>query len=83
VGRQTRRISDASRGGQEIAGRTDDALMNLFHDLLEVRYSGWENNNGVLGSFDWNLIMDTLKHEHSERYVECETTEHEGIRDVL
>jgi hypothetical protein len=64
------------------AGRvtiTDDALMDLFYDLIEVRHAGWENNDGAFGEFDWNLITDTLKHEHSERYTECETTEHEGI----
>jgi hypothetical protein len=58
---------------------TDDALMNLFYDLLEVRHAGWENNDGAFGSFEWDLVADTLNHAHSERYVECETTEHEGI----
>ncbi len=64
------------------AGRvtiTHDALMDLFYDLIEVRHAGWENNDGAFGNFDWNLITDTLKHEHSERYTECDTTEHEGI----
>jgi hypothetical protein len=58
---------------------TDDVLTDLFYDLLEARYAGWENNDGAFGSFEWNLITDALKHEHSERYIECETTEHEGI----
>ena len=58
---------------------TDDALMDIFHDLIEVRYAGCANNDGAFGEFDWNLITDTLKHEHSERYVECETKEHEGM----
>jgi hypothetical protein len=58
---------------------TEDALRELFYDLLETRHAGWENNDGAFGEFEWDLIADTLKHSHSERYVECETTEHEGL----
>ena len=58
---------------------TDDALMDLFYDLLEARHAGWENNDGAFGQFVWNLVVDTLKHSHSERYTECDTTEHEGL----
>jgi hypothetical protein len=73
---------DANYKSLDPSGRvtiTDEALMNLFYDLLEVRYAGWENGDGAFGSFDWNLVTDTLRQEHSERYVECETTEREGI----
>jgi hypothetical protein len=58
---------------------SEETLRELFYDLLETRHAGWENNDGAFGEFEWDLIADTLKHEHSERYVECETTEHEGI----
>jgi uncharacterized protein DUF6878 len=58
---------------------TDDALMDLFYDLLEARHAGWENNDGAFGQFVWDLVADTLKHSHSERYTECDTTEHEGL----
>ena len=58
---------------------TEDALRELFYDLLETRHAGWENNDGAFGEFEWDLVADTLKHSHSERYIECETTEHEGI----
>jgi hypothetical protein len=58
---------------------TEDALRDLFYDLLESRHAGWENNDGAFGEFEWDLTADTLKHSHSERYVECETTEHEGL----
>jgi hypothetical protein len=64
------------------AGRvtiTDEDLMDLFYDLLEVRQAGWENNDGAFGSFDWNLTTDYLNHTHSQRYAECETTEYEGL----
>ena len=58
---------------------SEDALRELFYDLLETRHAGWENNDGAFGDFEWDLIADTLKHSHSDRYVECETTEHEGL----
>jgi hypothetical protein len=58
---------------------SEDALRELFYDLLETRHAGWENNDGAFGEFEWDLIADTLKHSHSERYTECETTEHEGL----
>ena len=58
---------------------SEDALRDLFYDLLETRHAGWENNDGAFGEFEWDLIADTLKHSHSDRYVECETTEHEGL----
>ena len=58
---------------------SEDALGELFYDLLETRHAGWENNDGAFGEFEWDLIADTLKHSHSDRYVECETTEHEGL----
>jgi hypothetical protein len=58
---------------------TEDALRELFYDLLETRHAGWENNDGAFGEFEWDLIADTLRHSHSERYTECETTEHEGL----
>ena len=58
---------------------TEEALLDLFYDLLEVRHAGWENNDGAFGEFEWDLVSDTLAQSHSERYVECDTTEHEGI----
>jgi hypothetical protein len=58
---------------------TEDTLRELFYDLLETRHAGWEINDGAFGEFEWDLIADTLKHSHSERYTQCETTEHEGL----
>jgi len=58
---------------------TTDRLMDLFYDLIEVRHAGWENNDGAFGAFVWDLDRDTLSHSHSERYTECEITEHDGL----
>jgi hypothetical protein len=76
------RYFDAKRNMMDPPGTlaiTEDALRELFYDLLETRHAGWENNDGAFGEFEWDLIADTLNHSHSERYVECETTEHEGL----
>src|SRR5580658_1967264 len=76
------RYFDANRKMMELPGTltiTEDALRELFYDLLETRHAGWENNDGAFGEFEWDLNADTLKHSHSERYVECETTEHDGL----
>ena len=73
---------DADYKQIDVTGRvtlTHDALVDLFYDLIEVRHDGWENNDGAFGEFTWDLAADTLSHTHSERYTECETTEHEGL----
>jgi hypothetical protein len=73
---------DGAYKALDLTGRvtiTDEALMNLFYDLLEARHAGWENNDGASGEFDWNLVADTLKHIHNERYTQYDTTEHEGL----
>jgi hypothetical protein len=58
---------------------TEDALLELFYDLLEVRYRGWENNDGAFGEFAWDLLADSLTHTHNYRYTNYETEEHEGL----
>lgn len=66
----------------DIAGQvliTQSVLLDLFYDLLEVRHAGWENNDGAFGEFDWDLATDFLKHSHSDRFTDYETTEHEGL----
>jgi hypothetical protein len=66
----------------DIAGRvgiTESDLLDLFYDLIEVRHAGWENNDGAFGEFDWDLATGSLKHSHSDRFTDYETTEHDGI----
>jgi hypothetical protein len=66
----------------DIAGRvliTESELLDLFYDLIEVRHAGWENNDGAFGEFAWDLATDSLRHSHSDRFTEYETTEHEGL----
>ena len=55
-----------------------DKITGFFFDVLEMRYAGWENNDGATGRFAWNLADGTLKHTHNENVVSVNTTEHEG-----
>src|SRR5580700_5601876 len=57
------RYFDANRKTMELPGTltiTEDALRELFYDLLETRHAGWENNDGAFGEFEWDLNADTL-----------------------
>ena len=55
-----------------------DNILNIFYDVLEVRYAGWENNEGAFGHFEWDLVEDKVNHVHKIRIMTEETTEHEG-----
>lgn len=39
----------------------------FFHELLELRYPGWQNAEGSQGQFEWDLIPDLLTHVHGWR----------------
>ena len=58
---------------------TEDGILDLFYDLLEVRHPGWENNDGAFGEFAWDLAADTLTHTHNSRFTDYDTEEHEGL----
>ena len=58
---------------------SEETLMDLFYDLMQVRHPGWENGDGAYGDFFWNLTDDTLHHTHNDRFTDYETTEHEGL----
>jgi hypothetical protein len=58
---------------------TEDQLGNLFYDLSQTRHPYWEDGDGAFGEFVWNLLDDTLKHTHNDRFTEYHTTEQEGL----
>ncbi len=58
---------------------SEDALMDLLYDLTQARHPGWENNDGAFGDFSWDVTTNTLIHSHTDRYMEYNTTEHEGL----
>ena len=40
---------------------------------------GFENNEGGYGELSWALEADKIDFSHSNRYIEANTTEHEGL----
>lgn len=40
---------------------------------------GFENNEGGYGELTWSLEADRIDVSHSNRYIETNTTEHEGL----
>jgi hypothetical protein len=38
---------------------------NLFYELLEDLYAGWENNEGGFGQFIWSLQEDRINLVHN------------------
>jgi hypothetical protein len=60
-------------------GLTKSQLMNLFYDLSQARHPGWENDEGALGEFVWDVNRDQLTHGHHERIIEFNCYHHEGL----
>jgi hypothetical protein len=48
-------------------------------DFAYALNPGFENNEGGYGSFEWNLETDKINVSHSNRYVESDTTDYEGL----
>jgi hypothetical protein len=42
-------------------------VQNLFYDLLESHYAGWEINEGSFGMFEWGVRADCISLTHSMR----------------
>lgn len=49
----------------QLPAATREALLAFFKELLELRYSGWANAQGVCGAFEWYVVSDTLIHTHT------------------
>jgi hypothetical protein len=52
-----------------------EAVEDIFYDYLELKFAGWENNEGAFGKFVWELATDKLRLDHSERYTDVNVTE--------
>lgn len=53
-------------------------LIELFYDLLEERFYGWENETGAFGRFEWDLRTNAMRQTHNARYDAYDTTERYG-----
>ena len=48
-------------------------------DFAYALSPGFENNEGGFGELTWALEADKIDVRHSNRYIETDTTEHEGL----
>lgn len=54
-----------------------DAVEQYCYDQLEQHFSGWENDGGADGEFQFDITAGTGTLEHNARYIECCTYERE------
>jgi hypothetical protein len=71
-------VRRADNARVELDQRRCDVLIELFYDLLEQRFGGWQDNYGSFGEFIWNLQTDQLQHVHNDRFEDYETTTLDG-----
>ena len=48
-------------------------------DFAYALSPGFENNEGGYGELTWAIEADKIDVSHSNRYIETDTTEHEGL----
>jgi hypothetical protein len=60
---------------EEIRRRVEDFGWDFAYALSP----GFENNEGGYGELTWALATDKIDVSHSNRYIETNTTEHEGL----
>ena len=59
----------------EVRRRVEDFGWDFAYALSP----GFENNEGGYGELTWALETDKIDVSHSNRYIETNTTEHEGL----
>ncbi len=62
-------------GAVEVPRDVVTAVEDLFYELLEQLYSGWEDNEGAFGQFIWNVGNDRVNLVHNMRTESYETEE--------
>jgi hypothetical protein len=60
---------------EEMRRRVEDFGWDFAYALSP----GFENNEGGYGELTWALEADKIAVSHSNRYIETDTTEHEGL----
>ena len=60
---------------EELRRRVEDFGWDFAYALSP----GFENNEGGYGELTWALETDKIDVSHSNRYIETNTTEHEGL----
>ena len=60
---------------EELRRRVEDFGWDFAYALSP----GFENNEGGYGELTWAIEVDKIDVSHSNRYIETDTTEHEGL----
>jgi hypothetical protein len=61
-----------------LPSQLESELIDLFYDLLEVRFNGWEDHSGSFGEFTWDLRTNDIRHTHNSRFEYYDTTVQDG-----
>ena len=65
-------INDPEFGSVEVSGGVEKAVLDLFYEVLEEYYGGWEINEGSYGLFTWDVGADRINLLHTMRMDETE-----------
>jgi uncharacterized protein DUF6878 len=65
-------VEEPEFGSIKVPQPTVSAVQDLFYDLLEDEYGGWEINEGSYGQFEWNVSDDRINLQHNIRSEEYE-----------
>lgn len=68
-------IEDPDFGSKKAPASLVTAVQDLFYDLLEEHYAGWEINDGSFGEFRWDVRADSINLVHNMRIEEIEREE--------
>jgi hypothetical protein len=68
-------IEEPEFGSSKVSRDLAIAVQDLFYDVLEEQYGGWEINEGSFGQFSWDIKADRINLVHNMRIEETETEE--------
>ena len=68
-------VGDPDFGTVQAAPALVAAVTDLFYDILEEYYAGWEINEGSFGYFEWDVKQDSIHLIHHTRLESFSTEE--------
>jgi len=67
-------IDSPEFGGVKAPADLGPEVQDLFYEVLEEHYGGWEINEGSYGHFEWNVDTDRITLQHTNRTEHYEET---------
>jgi Family of unknown function (DUF6878) len=65
-------VDDPHFDSEKVSGDLAMSVQELFYDVLEEYYGGWEINEGSYGLFTWDVRADKINLLHTMRLDETE-----------